>query len=386
MTFKEFVPFAPPLVEEKDIAAVQEALMSGWISTGPRTKKFEEEFKSYIGASDALALNSCTAGLHLALKVLGVGPGDEVITTPMTFCATANVVEHLGGTTVLADIDPDTLLIDPNEIEEKVSPKTKVILPVHYAGQSAPMTRINEVAKENGIHVLEDAAHCMPTKEEGKWVGSGDNLTSFSFYATKNVTTGEGGMLTGPEELIAKARTLSLHGMSRDAWKRFQKGGSWKYDVPEPGYKYNMTDLQAALGSVQLEKLNRMYEIRKRQVDIYNQVFEGGELLKPLKSREESQHSHHLYVILLQIEKLRTGRDEIIQKLTDLNIGTSVHYIPIHMHSYYKNKYGWKNDSFPKATHAFERILSLPLSPAHSLETIEMVAKTVRNLLESEAC
>ena len=380
-----FTPFAPPFIDEEEIQAVAEVLKSGWISTGPKTKAFETEFAEYIGASTALALNSCTAGLHLALKVLGVGPGDEVITTPMTFCATANVIEHLGATTVLADIDPETLLIDPKEIEKKITAKTKVIVPVHYAGQPADMSAINALAKKHGIKVLEDAAHCPPASDQEQTIGSGDNLTAFSFYATKNMTTAEGGMLTGPADLVEKARMLSLHGMSRDAWKRFQKGGTWTYDVPEPGYKYNMTDVQAAMGRIQLKKLDQMTLERQKQFDIYNEVFAKSDLLKPLGVRKNIKHSLHLYVIQLNLEKLKITRDILIERLTELNIGTSVHYIPLHFHSYYQKKYGLKAESFPLATRAFERILSLPLSPAHSEKTIRQVANMVIELLQGEA-
>ncbi len=382
--FKEFVTFAPPLIEAEELAAVAEVLKSGWLSTGPKTKEFELKFREYIGAQAALALNSCTAGLHLGLKVLGVGPGDEVITTPMTFCATANVIEHLGARTVLADIDPDTLLIDPSEIERKITENTKVILPVHYAGQAADMVSINAIAKKHNIAVLEDAAHCPPTFDQGQMIGSGENLAAFSFYATKNITTGEGGMLTGPSDLIEKARMLSLHGMSRDAWKRFQKGGNWKYDVPQPGYKYNMTDLQAALGLAQLKKIESMYQKRLKQVEIYNQVFNSCDLISPVQVREGTQHSHHLYVVKLSLEKLKIGRDEIIQRLNELNVGTSVHYTPIHLHSYYMKKYNLTPASCPEATYCYERILSLPLSPAHPLGTIQKVADLIVEILEME--
>jgi dTDP-4-amino-4,6-dideoxygalactose transaminase len=250
------------MIGDEEIAAVSEVLRKGWLSSGPKTKEFEERFKSYVGAQATLALNSCTAGLHLAVILNGIGPGDEVITTPLTFCATANVVEHEGASVTLADVDPETLLIDPREIERKINKKTKALLPVHYAGHPCDMAAINRLAKASDLAVIEDAAHCLPSKIDGKFVGSGDNLTVFSFYATKNITTGEGGMITGPQALIDQARMLALHGMSKNAWDRFAKGGTWKYDVPAPGYKYNLTDIASALGLVQLERIGELYARR----------------------------------------------------------------------------------------------------------------------------
>ena len=350
------------MIGDEEIAAVSEVLRKGWLSSGPKTKEFEERFKSYVGAQAALALNSCTAGLHLAVILNGIGPGDEVITTPLTFCATANVVEHEGASVTLADIDPETLLIDPLEIERKIGKKTKALLPVHYAGHPCDMAAINRMAKASGLAVIEDAAHCLPSKIDGKFVGSGDNLTVFSFYATKNITTGEGGMITGPEVLIEQARMLALHGMSKNAWDRFAKGGTWKYDVPAPGYKYNLTDIASALGLVQLERIGELYARRLKIMQFYEEAFAGNKYLVPLKTRAGVQSSYHLYVIQLNLETLSIGRDEFINALSERNIGTSVHYAPIHTHSYYAKKYGWKPESFPNAYRAFTRMLSLPLN------------------------
>lgn len=377
----EFLPFAPPCVGDQEAAAVAKVIRQGvWLSSGPKTKEFEEAFRQKVNAESALALNSATAGLHLALAVQGLGPGDELITTPMTFAATTNVVELLGATVVLADVEPDTLLIDPREIERGMSKKTKVIMPVHYAGQSCAMDKINTLAESARCVVVEDAAHCMPTKVDGAWVGSGPNLAAFSFYANKNITTGEGGMLTGRKDLIDKARVLALHGMSRNAWDRFNKGGTWKYDVPQPGYKYNMTDAAAAMGLVQLARLEELYELRMKLVRFYDQAFAHSNFVTPLKVKPGHQSAHHIYVLLLDLEKLTLDRDAFIVQMTERNIGTSVHYTPIHMMSYYAKKYGWRPESFPNAHRAFQRMLSIPLSSKLSVKDAEDVVQAVEDI------
>jgi dTDP-4-amino-4,6-dideoxygalactose transaminase len=377
-----FLPFAPPCLGEAEIAAVSDVLRAGqWLSSGPKTKEFEEKFRERVGAPAAVALNSATAGLHLSMVLHGVGPGDEVITSPMTFAATANVVEHVGGTVVLADIEPDTLLMDPSELEKVITRKTKVVTPVHYAGHACDMERINRLAESASFAVVEDAAHCGPSLVHGKPVGSSlRNLSLFSFYANKNMTTGEGGMMVGPVELIDRARVLALHGMSRNAWNRFAKGGSWRYDVPEPGYKYNLTDIASALGVVQLSRLDELYALRMRMVDVYDREFAGHPHVTPLKRRAGYQSSHHIYVIQLNLETLSIGRDEFIVQLTERNIGTSVHYTPLHMMSFYAKKYGWKPESFPKAARAFERIVSLPLSSALTARDAEDVVEAVNDI------
>ncbi|MHB8425171.1 MAG: DegT/DnrJ/EryC1/StrS family aminotransferase, partial [Gammaproteobacteria bacterium] len=261
----EFLSFSPPSVGEEEVAAVSEVLRSAWITTGPKTRQFEQEFATLLGASGTLALNSCTAALHTALVTLGVGPGDEVITTPMTFAASVNVIEHVGARPVLVDVQPDTLNIDPVKIEAAVTGKTQAIIPVHYTGHPADLDFILKIADKHRLAVLEDAAHALPAKYKGKYIGAGSNPVAFSFYATKNLTTAEGGMLTGTPEFLEKARVISLHGMSRDAWKRYDKGGSWYYEVILPGFKYNMTDIQAAIGLVQLRRLAG-FQARRREI------------------------------------------------------------------------------------------------------------------------
>lgn len=380
MARTEFLSYAPPCLSEREIEAVTEVLRKGWLSSGPKTKEFEEKFRAFVGAESSLALNSCTAGLHLAMVMNEVGPGDEVITTPMTFAATANVVEHVGGTVVLADIDPETLLIDPREIAKKITKKTKVIMPVHYAGHPCDMDAIDAMARSGGLAVVEDAAHCITSKIGSRYIGGSPNVTLFSFYANKNMTTGEGGMMTGPKEFIDRARVAALHGMSRNAWNRFQKGGSWKYDVEMPGYKYNLTDIASAIGLVQLERINELFERRMAIVNFYEKAFAGNKFVTPLKTRPGYQSSRHLYVIQLNLETLTIGRDEFMVQMNERNIGVSVHYIPIHMHSYYANKYGWKPESFPKAHRASERMLSLPMSSAMTTDQAADVVSAVEDV------
>jgi len=377
----EFLPFAPPCVGDEEAAAVAEVVKAGtWLSSGPKTKEFEDAFCKKVGAESALALNSATAGLHVGLAVHGVGPGDEMLTTPMTFAATANVAELLGATVTLADVEPDTLLIDPKEIEKKLTKKTKALMPVHYAGHPCQMDRVNALAEGAGCVVIEDAAHCMPSKIGNKWVGSSKNLTAFSFYANKNITTGEGGMLTGPKDMIDKARVLALHGMSRNAWDRFAKGGTWKYDVPQPGYKYNMTDMAAAMGLVQLRRLEELYDKRMQMVNFYDKALAGSQVVTTLKVKPGYQSSHHLYVVFLNLERLSIGRDSFIVQLTERNIGTSVHYTPLHMMSYYSGKYGWKPESFPQAHRAFQRMISIPLSSKLTVRDAEDVVQAIEDI------
>ena len=342
---------------------VADTLRSGWITTGPKTQQFESAFRDRVGAAGALGLNSCTAGLHLGLLALGIRPGDEVITTPMTFCACANVIEHLGATPVLVDVEPDTLNLCPRAVEAALTPRTRAVLAVHYAGHPAELDAIEELARTHGAAVIEDAAHALPASYKGRMIGSGDNPVAFSFYATKNLTTGEGGMLTGSPELLARARTLGLHGMSRDAWKRYGQGGSWFYQVDEPGFKYNMTDVQAAMGVAQLRKLDRFQARRREIVAAYTAAFQEVDALEVPVERPEVEHAWHLYVLRLRLGAIRIGRNQFVEELTALNIGTSVHFIPIHLHPFYQRKYQYQPNQFPVAYQAYQRMLSLPLHP-----------------------
>ncbi|MCL6442252.1 MAG: DegT/DnrJ/EryC1/StrS aminotransferase family protein [Alicyclobacillus sp.] len=377
----QFLPFSPPLIADEEIEEVVDTLRSDWITTGPKTKRFETEFQQYVGAPAALALNSCTAGLHTALMALGIGPGDEVITTPMTFAASVNVIEHVGATPVLVDVEPDTLNIDPSRIEAAITPRTKAVIVVHYAGHPADMAPIRALADRHGFVVIEDAAHALPAKYKGQFVGASPNPVAFSFYATKNLTTAEGGMLTGDPEFIEKARIVSLHGMSRDAWRRYAKEGSWFYEILLPGFKYNMTDIQASLGLIQLRKLERFQQRRREVVAAYHRAFIEEEALRVPVERPEVEHAWHLYILRLRLECLRITRGEFIQALNARNIGTSVHFIPIHLHPYYANKYRYRPTDFPVAYEDYKRIVSIPLNPRLSDQDVSDVIEAVLDVV-----
>jgi dTDP-4-amino-4,6-dideoxygalactose transaminase len=361
---------------------VADTLRSGWITTGPKTKLFEAAFGNRVEAPDAVGLNSCTAGLHLGLKALGVQAGDEVITTPLTFCACANVIEHLGATPRFVDVTPDTLNIDPAAIEAAVTRRTRAILAVHYAGHPADLDPIQEIASRRGLGLIEDAAHAIPARYKGRSIGSGANPVAFSFYATKNLTTGEGGMLTGSPELLARVRTLGLHGMSRDAWKRYGPGGSWFYSVDEPGFKYNMTDVQAAMGLAQLRKLDGFQRRRRQIVDCYNRAFAAFDALELPAERPEVEHAWHLYVLRLRPGTLSIARDRFIEEMTARNIGTSVHFIPLHTQPYYRQKYHYLPTAFPVAYDSYQRMLSLPLHPMLSDADVGDVIAAVLDIVE----
>lgn len=385
----EFLHFAPPLIGDEEIEEVVKALRSGWITTGQRAQLFEEEFRTYVGAPGALAVNSATSAMHVALAVLGIGEGDAVITTDMTFVSTVHVIDHVRATPVLVDVEPDTLNIDPNAVEAalKKTKGVKAIIPVHLYGHPADMSPIYELADRYGCAVIEDAAHSLPARYQGRLIGSpaggfgGPNLVCFSFYATKNLTTGEGGMLTGPPELLDEARVWSLHGMSRDAFKRYTSEGSWKYDVVLPGFKYNMPDIQAAMGLGQLHRLEKMQRRREAIVAQYEETLGRLEELEGPTTRPDVESAWHIYLLRLRPEGLRIGRDAFIEELRARNIGASVHFIPIHMHSYYRDHYGLRPEQFPVASREFERILSLPLSPAHSDQDVADVIEAVTDIV-----
>ena len=379
----EFLQFAPPLIGDEEIEEVVKTLRSGWITTGERARRFEEEFAAYVGAPAALALNSGTAAMHVALAALGIGEGDAVVTTTMTFASTVHVIEHVRARPVLVDVEADTLNIDPGEVEAAVKREknVKAIMPVHLYGHPAEMDAIHDIASRHGLAVIEDAAHALPARYRGRLIGSGSNLVAFSFYATKNLTTGEGGMLTGPPEVIESARVWSLHGMSRDAFKRYTSDGSWRYDVVLPGFKYNMADLEAAIGLQQLRRLDAMQKRRRAIVAQYDEAFGNLDALQTPVARPEVESAWHIYLL-----RLRDGnRDEFIEELKRRNIGASVHFIPIHAHSYYRDRYGLRPEQFPVAHREFERMLSLPLSPAHSDDDIADVIEAVTEIASRAA-
>jgi len=379
---KEFLPpFAPSLGEE-EYAEVLDTLRSGWITMGPKTRTFEGAFAEYVGCRHALAVSSCTAGLHLALLAGGIGPGDEVITTPLTFCSTANVIVHQGATPVLADVCPDTLNIDPEEIEKRITPRTKAIIPVHLGGQPCEMDEIRAMAGEHNLLIIEDAAHAMGAEHKGRKIGTIGDLTVFSFYATKNLTTGEGGMVCTEDNGLAElVNILRLHGISKDAWKRYSDQGSWYYEVLLPGYKYNMTDIQASLGLHQLAKQGEFQRVRERYAQRYAEAFRDIREVTPLQIKDHVRHSWHLYVVQLDLERLIIDRGQFIEALRRENVGASVHFIPLHLHPYYRERYGFQRGDFPVAERAYERIVSLPLYPKMTEGDVEDVIEAVTKVV-----
>lgn len=383
----DFLPYSRPLIGEEEIAEVVATLRSDWITTGPKAKAFEEQFGAYVGApaSTSLMLSSCTAGLHVALATLGVGPGDEVIVPTLTFAATANVVEHTGARPVLVDVRPDTLCIDVDAVAAAITPATKVVMPVHYAGHPADLGELDALVARHGLRLVEDAAHAAPTRYRGAMIGSRENLAAFSFYAIKNMTTAEGGALTGSPELLERARVLSLHGMSKDAWKRYEKAGSWAYDVVAPGFKYNMTDVQAAIGMHQLRKLQEFHERRREIARRYTEAFSSFGVLRPPTELAEAESSWHLYVLRIDPGLVSIDRDAFIEQLRARNVGTSVHYRPLHMMSFYAEKYGFAPDDFPESRKAFEGMMSLPLHPRLSDDDVDYVIDSVLDLVDQYA-
>jgi dTDP-4-amino-4,6-dideoxygalactose transaminase len=372
------VPFSPPNLGDDEIQEVVDTLRSDWITTGPKTARFEAEFAQYVQAPGALAVNSCTAALHVALATLGIGPGDAVATTTMTFAATVNVIEHVGARPVLVDVEPQTLNLSPEQLERRLSPDVKAIVVVHYAGQPVDMDAVAAIARRAGVPVVEDAAHALPARWRGRPIGSHGNLAAFSFYATKNMTTGEGGMLTGDPRLLERSRVLHLHGMSKDAARRYQKGGTWRYEILAAGFKYNMTDIQAALGRVQLKRLDAFHRRRQEIVGRYDDAFGRLEAIETPTVRPEAESAHHLYVIRLRPGRARIGRDDFIARLGELGVGTSVHFIPVHVHPYYRDKYGYGPEDYPVAYDAFQRMVSLPLFSRMTDDEVDHVIASVR--------
>jgi dTDP-4-amino-4,6-dideoxygalactose transaminase len=386
---QDFLPFSPPLVGAEEIAEVVDTLRSGWITTGPKTKQFEQEFSQFTGALTALAVNSATGAMLVGLAALGVGPGDHVITTPMTFCSTVHVIEHLGAQPLLVDVEPDTLNIDPEQVARAVTSRTRAIMPVHLYGHPCEMDALLDIAAQHGLYILEDAAHALPARYKGRMIGTPSDgvhngvgmLTAFSFYATKNLTTAEGGMLTGDPDIVEQARVWSLHGMSRDAYKRYNANGSWYYEVILPGFKCNMTDIQAAIGLHQLRKLPQFQARRREIVCRYNAGFSQIEELQTPAERPEVEHAWHLYTLRLNLERLAIDRSRFIQELKTRNVGTSVHFIPIHLHPYYREKYGYKPQDFPVAYENYQKLVSLPLNLRMSDQDVDYVVEAVLDVV-----
>jgi len=374
------IPFHRPSLGRAEEEAVLQVLRSGWLTMGPKTIEFEREFASFVGVKHALAVSSCTAGLHLALEALGIRENDEVLVPTLTFTATAEVVTYLNAKPVLVDCEPTYYNIDFDAAHKKCTPKTRAIVPVHFAGMPCDMRRLKEFAEEHRIYVLEDAAHAFPAKYENAYVGTQSSATAYSFYATKTLTTGEGGMVvTNSDELLARMQTMRLHGMSKDAWKRYTAGGSWFYEIVAPGFKYNLTDLQSAIGLVQLAKAERMRVQRQNIAECYSCALKCvAELILPTPN-PLAVSAWHLYVVLVNLDMLRISRDEVMLQLQARGISCAVHFIPLHYHPYYQQSWGYALGDFPAAEAYFKRCISLPLYPEMTQQEVDYV---VTNLID----
>ncbi len=379
---KDFLVFGRPQIEEEEIEEVVDSLRSKWIGTGPKVTRFENDVKKYLGCKYAVALNSCTAGLHLSLIVAGIKEGDEVITTPMTFAATANVIEHVRAKPVFADIELSSMNIDPKEILKKITKKTKAIMPVHMAGWPCRMDEIMEIAKKYNLVVIEDAAHAFGAEYKGKKIGTIGDLTCFSFYATKNLTTGEGGMVTTSNKKYSDLiKIYALHGMSQDAWKRYSDPIFKHYLITAPGYKYNMMDIQAAIGMHQLGRFDENQKKREKIWELYNKAFSDLPITTPSDPGPDIKHARHLYTILVDPNKVYVDRERILRALRAENIGVGVHFISLHLHPYYKDKYNLKRGDFPNAEFISDRTVSIPFSAELSNSDVDDVIKAVRKVI-----
>ena len=395
-----FLPFGSPLIEQPEIDEVVASLKSGWIGTGPKVHKFEEMFREYKEVKYAMALNSCTASLHLSMLAIGIKPGDEVLVPSMTFASSANAVIHTGGRPVLVDCKKDTMNVSPEDIEKKITNKTKAIIPVHFAGRPCEMDRIMDIAKKQGLKIIEDAAHAIEAEylprgirdgsgksiPQGGWkkTGTFGEIGCFSFYVTKNIITGEGGMaITDNEDYANKIKVLGLHGMSKDAWRRFSDEGYKHYQVVYAGFKYNMMDIQAAIGIHQLPRIEKYWKRRKEIWERYNDAFKGLPVFIPAPIPDYVKHSYHLYTLLLDIDRLRITRDEFLNEMTKRNIGVGVHYIALHLHPYYQETYGYKRGDFPNAEWLSDRSVSIPLSAKLTNEDVEDVTEAVREIIRN---
>jgi len=380
----DFLVFGRPQIGEEEIDEVVDTLRSGWIGFGPKCIRFEEDFAAYTRSGYALSVNSCTAALHLALLAAGVGSDDQVITTPLTFAATANVITHVGARPVFVDVDRRTQNLDPERIGRAITRHTKAIMPVHMTGWPCDMDAIGAIAERHGVPVIEDAAHAAESWYRGRKVGSISRFTAFSFYATKNMTTAEGGMLTTDDaSVIDRLKALRLHGLDKDAWKRYAPGGFVPYQTTEPGYKYNMTDLQASLGLHQLARLERNLKTRDSIWEIYDQAFGELEAIRPPWPGREAgtRHARHLYTIQLELERLEVDRNGFIRALSAENIGTGIHFVPVHLHQYYRDTYGFRRDDYPNAEHIGDRTVSLPISASMTEEDADDVVAAVRKVV-----
>lgn len=379
---EEFLVFGAPFIEEEEIREVVDCLRRRWLGTGPKVLQFEGEFAAYKQRQFAMALSSCTAGLHLAMLASGIGAGDEVITTPMTFCSTINAIIHCGALPVLADCDRRTMNIAAEEIERKITPRTKAILAVHFAGRCCDMDAVMALAARHDLLVIEDCAHAIEAEYRGRKAGCFGSLGCFSFYATKNIVTGEGGMvITDDERIASRIKVLGLHGLSRDAWKRFSDEGYKHYEVVEAGFKYNMMDLQASLGIHQLKRIDAYWERRRQIWEEYNLRFRDLPCVLPMDPEPGSRHAYHLYTPLIDVERIGRSRDWVLKALSAENIGVGVHYRPVHLHPYYRETFGWRAGEMPAAEWIGERTVSLPLSAALCDKDVQDVVTAFRKVL-----
>lgn len=379
---KDFLVFGAPAIEQAEVDEVVDSLRSGWLGTGPKVHRFERDFAAYKGVPYAAALNSCTAALHLSILAAGIGPGDEVITSPLTFCATVNAIIHAGATPVLADIDPETMNIDADAVAAKVTPKTRAILPIHFAGRPCDMDALLAIAQRHGLKVIEDCAHAVEAEYRGRKTGTFGDFGCFSFYVTKNVVTGEGGVvLARREEDISRIKVLGLHGMSKDAWKRFSDEGYKHYQVVECGFKYNMMDLQAAIGIHQLARVEAGWQRRREIWARYDAAFAPLPVTRPAPPEPWVRHAYHLYTLLVNSDTCGIGRDAFLDAMTALNIGVGVHYLSVPEHPYYQQTFGWSPDHFPHATRIGRETVSVPLSPGLTDADVADVIDAVRTAL-----
>lgn len=377
------IPFHKPYITEDEIAEVLDSLRSGWLTMGPKTVRFEEKFRDYIGAQDAVSMNSCTAGLHLALMAAGIKEGDEVILPAVTFTATAEVVTYLRATPVLVDVDGETFNIDVAAVEGKITKRTRAVIPVHYAGQPCDMDEICDLARRRNLTVIEDAAHAIPATYKGRKIGTIGDLTCFSFYATKALTTGEGGMVTTAHDAWAeRMRILRLHGISKDAWKRYTGEGSWYYEVLEAGYKYNMTDIQASLGIAQLRKLDWMWERRKQIADLYTESFRSLDAVQTPVVKTDRESAWHLYVVKLMCDALTIDRNRFIEELKNMGTMASVHFIPLYRHPYYRRAFQYSAAGFAVSEQIYDQIISLPIYPGMTDEEANRVVESVAQVIQ----
>ena len=378
-----YLVFGSPIIQEDEIEAVISTLKSGWIGTGPKVHQFEEEIKNYLGVKHAVAVSSCTAGLHLSVVALGIGAGDEVIVPDMTFAATANAVIHSGATPIFVDVDRLNMTLDIKDLGKKINKKTKAIIPVHFAGFPCDIGAIETIAKDHNLFIIHDAAHALETEYKGKKVGSYKDLASFSFYVTKNITTIEGGLVaTNNDEIADKIKIFALHGMTKDAWKRFSDDGYKHYQVVYPGFKYNMTDVQASIGLSQFKKIESFAKRRKEIWNIYQTELKNLPLFLPKDTCENSKHAYHLFPIMIDTEKTKITRDQILNKLHKMNIGTGVHYLALHTQPYYRERFNLSDSDFPNSSFISERTLSIPFSAKLTDNDVEDVINSLKIILQ----